>query len=280
MTNVRNADPEADTDVGRNTPGPVLEVEHLAKAYRLDDHRTRPAIGDVSLEVRRGELLCIVGSSGAGKTTLVKCLAGLLAPTEGRVLFEGRPIAGTPAGLGVVFQEYGRSLFPWWTVERNVTLGLRGRRMKRRDQREAAARALRAVALDDVLDAYPWQLSGGMQQRVAIARALACDAELLLMDEPFASVDAQTRYELEDLVVGLNEQQRLTVLLVTHDVDEAVYVADRIAVLDGAPSSIREVVEVGLPHPRNQHDTKGSPEFTRLRTRVMELLSSSRTRRA
>jgi NitT/TauT family transport system ATP-binding protein len=255
---------------------PVLEVENLVKTYQLDRNRTRQALAGLSLRVHRGEFLCIVGSSGAGKTTLVKCLAGLLSPTDGRVLFEGAPISGTPSGMGVVFQDYGRSLFPWWTVERNVTVGLRRRGLKRKQMREIAEESLRTVGLTGVTDAYPWQLSGGMQQRVSIARALAYDAELLLMDEPFASVDAQTRYELEDLVIGLNEQKGLTVLFVTHDIDEAVYVADRIAVLDGSPSTIKHVVDVKLPHPRNQRDTKGSADFTHLRTELLELLSTSR----
>jgi NitT/TauT family transport system ATP-binding protein len=257
---------------GRPAGDAVLTVEHLAKSYRLDNKTTRRAVGDVSLEVRRGEFLCIVGSSGVGKTTLVKCLAGLIKPTGGELSFDGEPIDGTPPGLGLVFQDYGRSLFPWWTVERNVTMGLRHRKLSRPARRKAAKEALEAVGLPDVAGAYPWQLSGGMQQRVAIARALAYEAELLLMDEPFASVDAQTRYELEDLVLRLNERTGLTVLFVTHDIDEAVYLADRIVVLAGSPSSVREVIEVPLDRPRDQHDTKSDPTFTALRTQVLDLL--------
>jgi NitT/TauT family transport system ATP-binding protein len=259
---------------GRTTGDAVLTVERLAKSYRLDNKTTRHAVGDISLEVRRGEFLCIVGSSGVGKTTLVKCLAGLIKPTGGELSFDGEPIDGTPPGLGLVFQDYGRSLFPWWTVERNVTMGLRRRRLSRPARRKAAEEALDAVGLPGVAEAYPWQLSGGMQQRVAIARALAYEAEMLLMDEPFASVDAQTRYELEDLVLRLSEQTGLTVLFVTHDIDEAVYLADRIVVLAGAPSSVREVIEVPLDRPRDQHDTKGDPTFTALRTQVLDLLPS------
>jgi NitT/TauT family transport system ATP-binding protein len=252
----------------------VLSVENLAKSYRIDKKQVRHAVGNVGLEVRRGEFVCIVGSSGVGKTTLVKCLAGLIRPTSGTLKFEGKPVDGTPKGLGLVFQEYGRSLFPWWSVERNVTIGLRGRRMSRAALREAAESALEAVGLTGVADAYPWQLSGGMQQRVAIARALAYEAELLLMDEPFASVDAQTRYELEDLVLRLNEERGLTVLFVTHDIDEAVYLADRIVVLAGSPSSVREVIDVPMVRPRNQHDTKSDPIFSALRTKVLDLLPS------
>jgi NitT/TauT family transport system ATP-binding protein len=255
-----------------DTGVPVMSVEGLAKSYKLDNKSMRHAIADVSLEVFRGEFVCIVGSSGVGKTTLIKCLAGLIKPSKGVIRFEGEPIDGTPRGLGLVFQEYGRSLFPWWTVERNVTLGLRGRRMSRSARKAAAQTALEAVGLHGVGDSYPWQLSGGMQQRVAIARALAYEAELLLMDEPFASVDAQTRYELEDLVLSLNETTGLTVLFVTHDIDEAVYLGDRIVVLGGSPSNVRAVIDVDLPRPRNQHDTKSDPRFTALRTQVLELL--------
>ena len=251
---------------------PVLQVTNLSKSYRLDGRSQRHADGDVSLEVRRGEFLCIVGSSGVGKTTLIKCLAGLIQPSAGEVLFEGRPHVGTPPGLGLVFQDYGRSLFPWWTVEKNVTMGLRGRGLRRSELRERAREALQSVGLPDVAEAYPWQLSGGMQQRVAIARAIAYEAELLLMDEPFASVDAQTRYELEDLVLALNERSGLTVLFVTHDIDEAVYLADRIVVLAGSPSSVRADIEVPLDRPRDQHSTKGSTGFTQLRTEVLDLL--------
>jgi NitT/TauT family transport system ATP-binding protein len=251
---------------------PVLSVQHLAKSYRIDDKQTRHAIGDISLEVRRGDFLSVVGSSGVGKTTLIRCLSGLLKPTSGTILFEGAPIQDTPIGMGLVFQDYSRSLFPWWTVGNNVTLGLRRRGVSRRQRREAALEALGSVGLANVIDAYPWQLSGGMQQRVAIARALAYQAEMLLMDEPYAALDAQTRYELEDLVLRLNHEQGLTVLFVTHDIDEAVYLADRVVVLGGSPSSVVRVIDIPLGRPRDQHGTRGSTAFSQLRTEVLDLL--------
>lgn len=253
---------------------PLMAIRGLGKDYDLGGGKeVRRAIGDISFEVDRGEFLVIVGSSGVGKTTLIKCLSGLLAPTRGSIEFDGEPVVGrTPRGLGLVFQEYGRSLFPWWTVEKNVALGLRGRKLSREQRRAEAQAALESVGLPDVAKAYPWQLSGGMQQRVAIARAIAYRAEVLLMDEPFASVDAQTRYELEDLVLQLHEKTGLTVLFVTHDIDEAVYLADRIVVLGGRPSEVRKVIDVPLPRPRTQHDTKQHPLFGDLRTEVLDLL--------
>jgi NitT/TauT family transport system ATP-binding protein len=253
---------------GRTTGDAVLTVERLAKSYRLDNKTTRPAVGDVSLEVRRGEFLCIVGSSGVGKTTLVKCLAGLIKPTSGELSFDGEPIDGTPPGLGLVFQDYGRSLFPWWTVERNVTMGLRHRRLSRPARRKAANEALEAVGLPGVVGAYPWQLSGGMQQRVAIARALAFKPQILLMDEPFASVDAQTRADLEDLVLEVRRHYDVTIVFVTHDIDESVYLSDRIVVLTPSPTTVQEVLEVPLGQPRDQVATKERPEFAQLRAHV------------
>src|SRR5215212_4700224 len=175
----------------------LLEVRHLHLAY-AGRRRTVEAIRELDFTVDEGEFVCVVGPSGAGKTTLLRCVAGLLPPTSGEVVLAGAPVTGPPAGMAVVFQEYGRSLFPWLPVHRNVELPLR--QLPRAQRRARAAEALAAVGLADVPDAYPWQLSGGMQQRVAIARAVAYRPSVLLMDEPFAAVDAQTRADLEDLI--------------------------------------------------------------------------------
>jgi NitT/TauT family transport system ATP-binding protein len=239
----------------------MLHVEHLAKRYG-----DVAAIGDLSFEVAAGEFVCIVGPSGCGKTTLLKCASGLLEPSGGLVKLEGAPVTGPPETMALVFQEYSRSLFPWMTVRQNVEFPLR--RRKGADRTNAVEQALASVGLAGAIDRYPWQLSGGMQQRVAIARALAYQPRILLMDEPFASVDAQTRADLEDLVLEVRNQYEITIVFVTHDIDEAVYLSDRIIVLTPAPTEVRELLEVGLPRPRDQVATKELPEFARLRAHV------------
>jgi NitT/TauT family transport system ATP-binding protein len=240
---------------------PMLHVEHLRKRYGDVE-----AVGDLTFDVAAGELVCVVGPSGCGKTTLLKCVAGLLEPTAGEVRLEGTPVHGPPDTMALVFQEYSRSLFPWMTVRQNVAFPLRGR--GKAETQRLVEDALGSVGLSDALDRYPWQLSGGMQQRVAIARALAYQPRILLMDEPFASVDAQTRADLEDLVLAVRRTYEITILFVTHDIDESVYLSDRIIVLTPSPTEVREVLEVGLPHPRDQVATKELPEFARLRAHV------------
>ncbi|MFV2175504.1 ABC transporter ATP-binding protein [Actinomadura sp. LOL_011] len=222
--------------------------------------------------VGAGEFLSIVGPSGVGKTTLLQCLTGLRRPTEGEVHFEGRPVRSAPRGLAIVFQDYSNSLMPWMRVLENVTLPLRSAKVPKAERREIGERALEEVGLAGRGGSYPWQLSGGMQQRVAIARALAFKPRAIVMDEPFASVDAQTRADLEDLVIRLKERLNITVLLVTHDIDEAVYLADRILVLSRDPDEAATVIPVGLPSPRDQIATKALPEFATLRARVYTMI--------
>jgi NitT/TauT family transport system ATP-binding protein len=245
----------------------VLEVTELTRAYG-----TQVAIERVSLRAADGELVTIVGPSGCGKSTLLRCVAGLLPPTSGRVVLNGTPVTGVPGRLAVVFQDYSRSLYPWLSVRDNVALPLRRTQRSRAARRAAALDALDAVGLTDTADKYPWQLSGGMQQRVAIARALACDPVLLLMDEPFGSVDAQTREDLEDLVLRVRGERGITILLVTHDIDESVYTGDRVIVLTPAPGRVRADITVDLPRPRDQITTKELREFARLRTEVGRLV--------
>ena len=246
----------------------ALEVRGLSKTYGTGDQAVR-AIDDLTFEVDPGEFLCIVGPSGCGKTTLLKCLSGLLRPSSGAAYLEGKLIEKSPDGLALVFQEYSRSLLPWMTVGANVRLPLLGQRVRRSERRSRAAEALAAVGLTGFEDKHPWQLSGGMQQRVAIARALAYHPHLLLMDEPFASVDAQTRADLEDLVLDVHERFGITVVFVTHDIDESVYLADRIVVLSHRPTSVKEIVSVPLARPRDQIATKELPAFIELRSRVI-----------
>ena len=244
----------------------ILEVHGLNKVYGAGDEAVT-AIQSVDVVVREGEFVSLVGPSGCGKTTLLRIVAGLMPATSGGAVLRGQPVTGPPPELAVVFQDYSRSLLPWLTVRKNVLLPLRGR--KDLTDKEAHAReALTAVGLAEFLDKYPWQLSGGMQQRVAIARALAYQPKVLLMDEPFASVDAQTRAELEDLVLRVRHEFGVTVVLVTHDIDEAIYMGDRVVVLSARPSTVKEVLPVDLPRPRDQLATKADPRFSELRAEI------------
>ena len=255
----------------------MLEVTDLTKTYGHGP-AAYTAVKDVSFAVARGELVSIVGPSGCGKSTLLRCIGGLIAPSSGQVTLRGVPVNGVPDGLSVVLQEYGRSLFPWLTVRDNVAMPLKRTTRGRAARRTAADAALAAVGLagaggmSNVGDKYPWQLSGGMQQRAAIARALAADPALLLMDEPFGSVDAQTREDLEDLVLQVRRERDITILVVTHDIDESVYLADRVIVLTPGPGRVRADLKVALPSPRDQIETKEHPDFVHLRTEVSRLV--------
>jgi len=256
----------------------VLEVRGLSKVY--DGHGRRvEAIGELTFTVGDGRLVCVVGPSGCGKTTLLRCIAGLLPPTAGEIQVEGVKVTGPPPGLAVVFQEYGRSLFPWLRVRDNVELPLRAAGVPRARRRARAAEALAAVGLEDVHRAYPWQLSGGMQQRVAIARAVAYQPRVLLMDEPFAAVDAQTRADLEDLIRSVWQRLGVTLLFVTHDIDEAVYLGERVIVLSSAPTRIQEDLEIDLPAERDQLTTRSDPRFTELRSHIYAQIQKAKSRR-
>ncbi len=245
----------------------MLEVTNLTRAFG-----SHQAIADVSLLVADGELVTIVGPSGCGKSTLLRCVAGLLPVTAGRVVLDGTPVTRVPDRLAVVFQDYSRSLYPWLSVADNVALPLRRRQRSRSARREVALAALESVGLAGLAARYPWQLSGGMQQRVAIARALACDPVLLLMDEPFGSLDAQIREDLEDLTLRLRDERGITILLVTHDIDESVYTGDRVIVLTKGPATVKADVPVKLPAPRDQITTRELREFAHLRAEVSRLV--------
>jgi NitT/TauT family transport system ATP-binding protein len=249
----------------------MLEIDHLGKTYGEGDDATH-AIGDISFEMGEREFVCVVGPSGCGKTTLLKCMSGLLTPTEGEVRLNGRKIVDPPPEMALVFQEYSRSLLPWMSARGNISLPLRHKKLEKGERGRLVEEAVEAVGLSRFIDRYPWELSGGMQQRVAIARALAYQPEILLMDEPFASVDAQTRGDLEDLILEVRERFDMTILFVTHDIDESVYLADRIVVLTPAPTEVREILDVGLPHPRDQVETKELPDFAHLRAHVYRLI--------
>ncbi|MFI6319588.1 ABC transporter ATP-binding protein [Nonomuraea sp. NPDC050556] len=249
----------------------MLEITNLTHTYGTGP-TAHHAIDGLDLSVADGELLCIVGPSGAGKSTLLRSIAGLIRPTGGQVRIDGVAVDRTPDNLAVVFQDYSRSLFPWMSVEDNVALPLRRKSMDKAQRKAAAAEALESVGLTGAGKKYPFQLSGGMQQRVAIARALAYRPSLMLMDEPFGSVDAQTREDLEDLVLQVRGHHRMTIVLITHDIDESVYVGDRVVVLSKAPAHVVGDLKVDLPGPRDQISTREHPDFVHLRAEVGRLV--------
>lgn len=233
---------------------------------------TTHVLDNVSYEVTDGHFVAIVGPSGVGKTTLLRLLTGLAQPTGGEIVVRGKKISGPPQGLAVVLQDYTRSLMPWLTVERNISLPLKNQKLGKAEMQERIESSLEEVGLAGQGGKYPWQMSGGMQQRASIARALAVRPNILVMDEPFASVDAQTRFDLEDLVLKVRDDFGITTLMVTHDIDEAVYLSDEIVVLHGKPAAVRDVVKVDIPFPRSQMETRNDHRFADLRTHVYAMV--------
>lgn len=256
-------------DSTQAAPEAMLSVRGLKKVYQTDGGDVE-AVRNLTFDLRAGELACLVGPSGSGKTTLLKCISGLMAPTEGEVLLDGKRVVGPPKKMAVVFQEYGRSLFPWMRVRDNVELPLKNQGVPKAERDRLVDDALEAVGLSHVPRSYPWQLSGGMQQRVAIARAIAYQPEVLLMDEPFAAVDAQTRADLEDLIRTVWKKLGITVLFVTHDIDESVYLGERVIILSSSPTVVQEDITIDLPADRDQLETRSLPRFTELRHHVYE----------
>jgi NitT/TauT family transport system ATP-binding protein len=226
-----------------------IDVRHITQEYDTGDRRIT-ALRDVSFTVGASEFVCVLGQSGCGKTTLLNLLAGFLTPTRGEILVGGRAVSGKGGDRGIVFQDFAQ-LFPWRTAQRNVEFGLEMRNVPAAERREIARRHLRLVKLEAFAGAYPHQLSGGMQQRVAIARALAYDPSVLLMDEPFAALDAMTREDMQRLLVEVWQKTRKTVVYVTHNVAEAVYLADRIVILTPHPGTVKTELKVTLPRMRD-----------------------------
>ena len=252
----------------------ILRIAGLGKRYTPDGP---PVLVDVTFDVAEGELLAIVGPSGCGKTTLLRILSGLLSPSEGSVCLDGRPVMRPPREVALVFQDYSRSLFPWLDVLGNVVFPLRRLGLTKSERAARAEKALTDVGLDGVGHAYPWQLSGGMQQRVAIARALVSRPEVVFLDEPFASVDALTRAELQDVLLDVHARvgdRRATIVHVTHDVDEAVYLADRVLVLSTSPGRVAASIDVALPRPRMQKATRSSARFLAVRNDVHDAIGA------
>jgi NitT/TauT family transport system ATP-binding protein len=230
---------------------------------------------DISLAVKKREFVSIVGASGCGKTTLLRLMAGLLRPTRGSVHFNGRPVTEPDRQLAVVFQDYGRALLPWRNVADNVALALEARKVPRSQRADIIDALLKKVGLGDRRDAFPLQLSGGMQQRLQIARCLAQEPEILLMDEPFGALDAMTRQNLQDEVARLSAESGTTVIFVTHDLEEAIYLGDRVISMESRPGRISEVVEIDLPRPRHQLRTREDARFLAYRHRLFDLLPTT-----
>jgi NitT/TauT family transport system ATP-binding protein len=244
----------------------AISLDHVSFSY--PGARGRSALRNVSCSVSKGEICALVGASGSGKTTILRLIAGLLQPSEGAVFVNGEAVDQPSRRVGVVFQEYSRSLLPWRTVTENVALAFANQN-GHRPSGDDIARPIEAVGLSAVRDRYPWELSGGMQQRVAIARALALNSEVILLDEPFGSVDAVARFALEDLLLTTAVRFGLTVLLVTHDIDEAIYMADRVLVMGSSGDLVDSGgVPVPLGRPRSQLDTRGDIRFNELRSRL------------
>jgi len=252
--------------------GAGLRIAGVEKSFGRGEKRL-PVIAPIDLEVRAGEFLSIVGPSGCGKSTLLQVIAGLVPPSAGSVFLGGKDVTGEPAHMVYLFQQYSKSLLPWLTVEDNVAFGFRHRTaLDGAALRVRCREYLDMVGLGDFCAYYPWQLSGGMQQRVAIARALSAEPRVLLLDEPFSSVDALTRLELHALILDLWERKRFTAVLVTHDVDEAIFLADRVVLLTHRPARIADIIETEIPRPRTPVETHESPRFLELRHRLLRHL--------
>ncbi|KJJ98403.1 sulfonate ABC transporter ATP-binding protein [Pseudomonas sp. 21] len=240
----------------------ALAIQGLSKAYAIDG-RSLPVLENISLDVRPGEFVSIVGASGCGKSSLLRLIVGLENDYSGRILLDGQAVTGTSLERGIVFQDH--RLFPWKTVEDNVALALKNQKLSRAEKRELVADHLELVGLTGFEQAYPHQLSGGMAQRAAIARALITRPKVLLLDEPFGALDALTRVRLQHELQRIWVQQRSTMIMVTHDVEEALYLGDRVVVMDARPGRIRHEVRVDLPHPRE----RGEPVLTKLKEELL-----------
>ena len=251
---------------------PILQTADVSKQF---DSVEGPVVifKDLNLSVQQKEFVSIVGPSGCGKTTLLLCLAGLMPVSHGNVTFKGNIVHAPPPGVAIVFQDYSRSLFPWKRNIENVMFGMRRLAgLSAKEKFDTAAKMLATVGLSGFEHHYPWQVSGGMQQRVAIARALASRSELVLLDEPFASIDAQTRADMQDLVLNIFTQLNQTCILVTHDIEEAIYVGTRVCVLSARPSHVVLDAPIDLASPRDQLQTRENSRFLELRHQVLALI--------
>ncbi|HEY4044241.1 MAG TPA: ABC transporter ATP-binding protein [Rhodopila sp.] len=251
----------------------AIQIQSVSKSFTVMTGPGRGgllALERINLDVKAGEFLVIVGPSGCGKSTLLDLLGGLTSPSAGRILIDGKPIAGPALDRGLVFQQY--ALFPWRTATRNVEFGLEAKGVPKRERVERARHFLAMVGLSGFEDRYPHELSGGMKQRVAIARSLAYDPGVLLMDEPFAALDAQTRETLQEELLRIWEAAGKTVVFITHSIDEAVYLGQRVAVMTSRPGRIKQIIAIPFASRANEEDLRASPEFARLRHEIWSLL--------
>ena len=254
-----------------------IVVKDINRVFHLKKSKTEPArdfvaLKGINLEVKNGEFLALVGPSGCGKSTLLDILAGLANQSSGDVFIDGRKVTGPALDRGIVLQGY--ALFPWRTVRQNVEFGLEIKKVAKGERKDISSHFIKLVGLEGFEDRFPHELSGGMKQRVAIARALAYDPEVLLMDEPFAAVDAQTRETLQDELLRIWDETKKTIVFVTHSIEEAAFLADRVAVLTTNPGTIREIVKIDLPRPRHNSDIRSSAEFGWVRHKIWELLQN------
>ncbi len=259
--------------MSEETTRPLLSIRNLG--YEVEgDGKKLTILDNISLDVAEGEFLCIVGSSGCGKTTVLHLVAGLTRPSSGEIVFHGEPVKGPSRLRAIVFQDYSKALLPWRTVSGNVALALEGRGVARRDQGPIIDRLLAQVGLTNWSGHFPRQLSGGMQQRLQIARCLAQQPQLLLMDEPFGALDAMTRQTLQDELAKLAKESGVTIIFVTHDLEEAIYLGHRVVAMESRPGRIAEEIGIDLPHPRNQLTTREDPRFLAYRHQLFGLLPS------
>ena len=242
-----------------------IRVEHVTKEFTVNG-KTLKAVDDISLDIKNTEFICIVGPSGCGKSTLLRMIAGLEPVTSGEIWMGDRKVTAPSPEIGFVFQEY--TLFPWRTVEKNVEFGLELKKLPRDERAQIASKYLDMVGLSKFKDSYPHQLSGGMRQRTAIARTLAVDPEILLMDEPFGALDAQTRNILQEQLLEIWQKEKKKVLFVTHNVDEAVFLADRVIVMTARPGRIKDIIDINIPRPRVRTET----EVNKVRTNILKSL--------
>lgn len=244
----------------------AIDVKNVYKSFKTKKDGELYVLKDINLHIDDGELICILGPSGCGKTTLIRIIAGLEDATQGEVYDHSGLVEGPSVDRGFIFQQY--SLFPWLTVLDNVMFGLELNGGSKKENMEKAERYLDKVGLREFKDSYPHELSGGMKQRVAIIRSLINHTPILIMDEPFSAIDMQNRHRLQDQLIQINERVGSTVLFITHDVDESVYLADRIVVMDRNPGCVKEIIDVNIAHPRD----RGSKEFLELQSKVEALL--------